>query len=415
MYVQLPDWLSDDGDEDDDDFIIAACAASYYYRRRRSSPQRRKRLDWKAHVKKLHKEGQFERMYRMSYTSFKKLLDLLKPYLLVNERQGNRRTGGNGPLTPELILHCLIRYMAGGSHHDIRILAGLPISSFFYCLHRGMDAVNRCPQLSLEFPTDHGELKRVALEFQGKSSFGVMDGCVGALDGWLCRIKVPIGREASNISSYFSGHYHCYGINVQAVSDSRCRFIYLSCRSPGGTGDSRAFHGTALSYFLQEIPRGFYLVGDAAYTLSSTLLIPFSGADKRNRHNDVFNFHLSQLRIKIEQAFGLLVNKWRVFKKPIELSLKRVPSLIECCMRLHNFCINERNLDWSVPDLPDHAIPNHIPQYEQYIDSLDNETGNVRAGGRNNVRAKVREGIKRQLASLGRDRPAHNRIRNCIN
>jgi hypothetical protein len=198
-------------------------------------------LDRKAHVKKLHKEGQFERMYRMSYTSFKKLLALLKPYLLVNERQGNCRTGRNGPLTPELILHCLIRYMAGGSHHDIRVLAGLPISPFLYYLHRGMDAVNRCPQLSLEFPMDHGELKRVALEFQGKSSFGVTDGCVGALDGWLCCIKVPIGREASNISSYFSGHYQCYGINVQAVSDSRCRFIYLSCRSPGGTGDSRAF------------------------------------------------------------------------------------------------------------------------------------------------------------------------------
>jgi hypothetical protein len=34
--------------------------------------------------------------------------------------------------------------------------------------------------------------------------------------------------------------------------------------------------------------------------------------------SNVFNFHLSQLRIKIEQLFGLLVNKWRVFKKPPE-------------------------------------------------------------------------------------------------
>jgi hypothetical protein len=183
---------------------------------------------------------------------------------------------------------------------------------------------------------------------------------------------------------------------VQAVCDARCRFTYLSCRSPGGTGDSRAFHGTALNHFLHDIPRGFYVVGDAAYSLSATLLIPYSGADKRNRQNDVFNFHLSQLRIKIEQAFGLLVNKWRVFKKPIEINLKRIPALVECCMQLHNFCVNERNLDWCVPDLPDHVVTEHNPQYEEYID----------------VRAKVHEAIKRQLAALGRDRPAYNKIRN---
>jgi hypothetical protein len=127
-------------------------------------------------------------------------------------------------------------------------------------------------------------------------------------------------KDTSNVTPYFSGPYQCYGINVQAICDAQCRFTYLSCRSPGGTGDSRAFHGTALNHFLHEIPQGFYVVGDAAYSFSATLLIPYSGADKRNRQNDVFNSHLSQLRIKTEQAFGLLVNKWRAFKKPIEIN-----------------------------------------------------------------------------------------------
>jgi hypothetical protein len=160
--------------------------------------------------------------------------------------------------------------------------------------------------MALKFPTDWHQLKIVAVEFQKKSSFGVLDGYVGALDGWLCRIKVPLGKDTSKIRSYFSGHYQCYGVNVQAACDARCRFTYLSCRSPGGTGDTRAFHGTALNAFLQKIPRGYYVVGDAAYTLSVTLLVPYTGADKRNKQNDIFNFHLSQLRIKIEQAFAYL-------------------------------------------------------------------------------------------------------------
>lgn len=408
--LELP--LSDD--DDDYNLVAAACAAQFFCRRRRAAPHKQKRLNWKRHVMRLNKEAQFDRMYRMPYSSFLKLLEILSPYLMVNEVQANRRTRGQGAITPELILHCLIRYLAGGSHHDIRVVVGIPKSTFFSCLHRGIDAVNRCSQLALKFPTDRHQLKRVALEFQQKSSFGVMDGCVGALDGWLCRIKVPLSKDTSNIRSYFSGHYQCYGVNVQAACDARCRFTYLSCRSPGGTGDSRAFHGTALNAFLQEIPRGYYVVGDAAYSLSATLLVPYTGADKRNKQNDIFNFHLSQLRIKIEQAFGLLVNKWRVFKKALEINLKRIPALIECSMRLHNFCIEERNAEWQVPDLPDDLVVDHTPQYQEYCDSLEEEGQTGHAGGRNNVRSKVREAIRKQLAASGRDRPNYNKRRNLI-
>jgi len=149
-------------------------------------------------------------------------------------------------------------------------------------------------------------------------------------------VGCPIGQ---GYFQHFCIYYQCYGINVQAVCDSRCRFTCISCHGPGWTGDSWAFYGTALSNFLQNIPHAFYIVADSTYTLSSSLLVPYTGSDKNMM---CFNFCLSQLRIKTEQAFGLLVNKWRDFKKPIELNLTRTPSLIECCFWLHNFCINER-------------------------------------------------------------------------
>jgi hypothetical protein len=63
------------------------------------------------------------------------LARLVKCYLLVDEKQSNRRSRGAGPISVEIILHCLIRYMAGGLHHDIRVAAGLAKSTFFYCLH----------------------------------------------------------------------------------------------------------------------------------------------------------------------------------------------------------------------------------------------------------------------------------------
>ena len=98
--------------------------------------------------------------------------------------------------------------------------------------------------------------------------------------------QVPSATETANIASCFSGHYQCSGVNVQARCDAKCRFTYLSVRSPGGTGDSRAFYGSSLKDFLDEIPRGFYAVGDSAYTLSSSLLVPYTGADKKKKDND---------------------------------------------------------------------------------------------------------------------------------
>ena len=108
--LELP--LSDD--DDDYDLVAAACAAQFFCRRRQAAPHKQKRLNWKRHVMRLNKEAQFDRMYRMPYSSFLKLLEILSPYLMVNEVQANRRTRGQGAITPELILHCLIRYLAGG-------------------------------------------------------------------------------------------------------------------------------------------------------------------------------------------------------------------------------------------------------------------------------------------------------------
>jgi hypothetical protein len=100
--------------------------------------------------------------------------------------------------------------------------------------------------------------------------------------------------EMLNIASYFSGHYQCHGLNVQGACDARCRFIFLSIQCPGGTDDSRAFYGTKLDDFWKKIPDGFSAVADNAYTLSATLIIPYSGSDKRYPEKDVFNFYLSK-------------------------------------------------------------------------------------------------------------------------
>ena len=78
--------------------------------------------------------------------------------------------------------------------------------------------------------------------------------------------------------------------------------------------DSRSFNKSGLNLVLEELPVDFYMVGDAAYPLSHKMLVPFVGSQRNIAAQDAFNFYLSQLRIRVEMAFGRLVRKWAILQ-----------------------------------------------------------------------------------------------------
>jgi hypothetical protein len=99
-----------------------------------------------------------------------------------------------------------------------------------------------------------------ASEFECLSSHGVINGCIGAVDGRLCRIQVPSANEVTQVKSYFSGHYQCYGVNVQATCDARCQFLSLSVICPGVTLDSKSFYASNIHNTISQLPAGFLLL-----------------------------------------------------------------------------------------------------------------------------------------------------------
>eukprot|EP00644_Phytophthora_capsici_P006828 jgi/Phyca11/103818/e_gw1.8.402.1 len=138
-----------------------------------------------------------------------------------------------------------------------------------------------------------------------------------------CEELPPTANEVPDVAAFFSGHYQMYGLNVQAICDSLDAILAL--------------------------PPGYYCVGDNAYPLSDSLLVPYNKLECKTIQDSDFNFYLSQLRIRIEMSFGLLVNKWQIFKRPLVVDFKNVGKVIKTCMKLHNYCINER-LQSKTPD-----------------------------------------------------------------
>ena len=81
--------------------------------------------------------------------------------------------------------------------------------------------------------------------------------------------------------------------------------------------------------------------------MSDEQLVPLKKLEILENRRDseiknTFNFYLSQRRIRIEMAFGLLVNKWRIFCRPLALNTDKCSRVIRAAMRLHNFCIDYR-------------------------------------------------------------------------
>ena len=73
---------------------------------------------------------------------------------------------------------------------------------------------------------------------------------------------------------------------------------------------------------------------------------PYQGGNLSGSR-DAYNFYHSQLRITIECAFGCLTQRWGILRSPFpaSMSLKKIIHLTLALFRLHNFCLDEHQIE----------------------------------------------------------------------
>ena len=101
----------------------------------------------------------------MEYRSFKKLCTIINGKILVNDEMAQVRTGKEG-ITVEIMLHCLLRWLAGGSYIDIRLSTGISPSYFYTSVYKCMDAILGSEESSYKFPSTAKELEEAAQGFE---------------------------------------------------------------------------------------------------------------------------------------------------------------------------------------------------------------------------------------------------------
>ncbi len=91
-----------------------------------------------------------------------------------------------------------------------------------------------------------------------------------------------------------------------------------------------------------------HLIGDDIFPLSETLMKPYSVEATDSYYEKytkrIFDYRLSRARLVSENAFGQLVNRHNVFKKPIELKkLETIKDVVMCSVCIHNFLIDSNS------------------------------------------------------------------------
>ena len=133
--------------------------------------------------------------------------------------------------------------------------------------------------------------------------------------------------------------------------DADYKFIYVDVGCNGRISDGGVFKNCSLYHPMEannlnmnskcrlpgidtDVPYAF--VADDAFPLKTYILKPY-GQPNLTKQKRVFNYRLSRSRRIVENAFGILANRFRVFMQPIALSPSKVESVVLACVALHNF------------------------------------------------------------------------------
>jgi len=130
-------------------------------RRKTRLLQENPRVEW-VHLQTVLQGVTFKRYYRLSKNTFQILLARIRPYLVKNEAMASLR---GGVITPEIMLACTLRWLAGGSYLDIVLVHGISVTGFRACVKRVIVAINS--EFPLCFPIhDLNRLGEIANGFR---------------------------------------------------------------------------------------------------------------------------------------------------------------------------------------------------------------------------------------------------------
>ena len=277
---------------------------------------------------------------RMSPERFEHLLSLVAP------RISKQKTKLREPIGPAERLCITLRYLASGDSQQTQSFHfRVGKATVSKIIAETCNAIWLCLKEDyLKPPRTREQWKRIATEFEQLWGF---PHCLGAGDGKHVVIDCP----KKGGSTYFN-YKGTFSILLLAYCDARYQFTLVDIGQFGSQNDSGTYNDSLISSALENNtlnlppaedldgctlkPLPYVFVVDEGLPLTSFQMRPWPGRNLSEDHA-IFNYRLSRARRIIENCFGILAARWRVFRRPIRASVYLVQKIIEAAVCLHNY------------------------------------------------------------------------------
>lgn len=172
--------------------------------------------------------------------------------------------------------------------------------------------------------------------------------------------------------STFYNYKGTHSIILMGVADAEYKLIYVDVGRNGLFSDGGVFNkctfGRALDMNQLHLPPSrplpgrnnpvpLVLIADDAFAMRPNLLKPYS-AQQLSMMQRVFNYRLSRARRIIENVFGIMSARFRIFRKPIHLDPEKTKKVTLACCVLHNYLMTENKAKYAPAQSFDHFIEN---------------------------------------------------------
>lgn len=158
--------------------------------------------------------------------------------------------------------------------------------------------------------------------------------CYGAIDGKHVLIQAP-----PNSGSQFFNYKGFHSIILMALVNWDYSFTYIDVGCNGCVSDGGVFQNCSLYDKLEEgslFNSAGCIIGDDAFPLKPYLMEPYKLSPLTTEQR-IFNYRLSRARRVSENAFGILVSRFRILSRKIDCQLQTTDKIVRASCVLHNW------------------------------------------------------------------------------
>jgi len=216
------------------------------------------------------------------------------------------------------------------------------------------------PIFYFQFPKTEQDWKYIAQHFEKRWNF---PHCLGAIDGKHISIALPPG-----CGSEFYNYKNRHSMVLLAIVDAQYKFILCDFGTNGRISDGGVLRNTVffdklehnkLNIPADEIVRNsnkslpYVFVADDAFPLRTDMIKPFRQADLNTYEKKIYNYRVSRARRIVENAFGILASRFRIFHTDINIDLNNIESVVMASCALHNYLTETNQASYSPPETHD--------------------------------------------------------------